>query len=106
MTGVHWAILAAAAVAAVGWLWWSRRRPRVWASQTWTDEPGDPTREQIDEALDIATEVDRAKADHLNAAMRLAEHPWTHLTDEEAADCVLCSPSSLPRRSAEGGDET
>lgn len=36
----------------------------------WFDEPGDPTHEQIEQALDVVTERDQAKARHTDQAMR------------------------------------
>lgn len=145
MTAAHWLLLAAFAGFAVLWLLWRWRRPRVRAfdaEKDWslTNVAGPLSEheqgriraadegEWQDQALDIATEADRAKAAHLNAAMRRLignspisedrksgllgewhdrlEHtvPWPHTTAEEAADCAVCSPSSLPRR-IEGGDE-
>lgn len=71
-----WAVglLCAAVLAAFG-LWgvlrmW--RRPRVRASDAghWSDVAGDPTHERIDQALDIVSERDQAKARHTDQAMR------------------------------------
>lgn len=132
MTALAWAVAACLALGMAALWWLPRARPRVWPQITavacehmamtvtatearkkkWRCDRGCVMTEgyiayarDVDHALDIATEVDRAKAGHLNAAMLRAEHPWTHLTDEEAADCVICSPTGPPLR-REGGDET
>lgn len=39
----------------------------------WQDEIGDPTRAQIDQALDELAEPDRRRAEHMNRTLRRAE---------------------------------
>lgn len=113
-------LLCAALLAAFGLWGWLARKPRVRASDAghWSDEPGDPTHERIDQALDVVAEaalqwledIEQRKVAHTDAAMRRltgADIYGTcgpHDTPEEVADCAVCSPSGLPRR-IEGGDE-
>lgn len=77
MTAAHWIVVAG--VAFVAWMVLMWRMDAKFAKSIeadraeWADEVGDPTRAQIDQALDVIAEPDHRRAEHMNRTLRRVE---------------------------------